>query len=180
MSSTNRGYERHVSDFYVTPKDTVKLFFEHFTQVACDNFHMMHWFDPENILSLDIRQNSKANIVCDYLRSNIKFKPDIVVANPPFNLAIPFIKKTLDDVEYGGYVVMLLRLNFFGSQKRKAFFEKNMPKFTFIHHKRISFFPKDITVGQKRYKKGSTDSCEYAHFVWQKGYEKNYSTTFLI
>jgi hypothetical protein len=80
---------------------------------------------------------------------------------------------------------MLLRLNFFGAQCRKDFFEKNMPKYCFVHSKRISFFPEDVPWvnekgEEKIYRKGSTDSIEYAHFVWQAGYTENYTKTFVI
>jgi hypothetical protein len=63
---------------------------------------------------------------------------------------------------------MLLRLNFFGTKIRKPFFTENMPKYCFIHHKRISFT------------NGGSDSIEYAHFVWQKGHKTNYTKTYLL
>ncbi|MDR2572281.1 MAG: hypothetical protein LBD23_18560 [Oscillospiraceae bacterium] len=62
------------------------------------------------------------------------------------------------DVNDGGWIVMLLRLNFFGSKQRKPFWDKFMPRYVFVHHKRIGFT-----------KGGGTDSIEYAHFCWQKG-----------
>ena len=34
--------------------------------------------------------------------------------------------------------------------------------------------------GSKRNKKGSTDSIEYAHFVWQKNYKQDYCKTYVI
>lgn len=52
---------------------------------------------------------------------------------------------------------MLLRLNFFGSQQRLAFWNKTMPICVYVHSKRMKFT-----------KKG-TDSIEYIHAVWQKG-----------
>ena len=39
-----------------------------------------------------------------------------------------------------------------------------MPKYCFVHHRRISF-----TDDRK------TDSIEYAHFVWQKGYNEQFT-----
>ncbi len=52
---------------------------------------------------------------------------------------------------------MLLRLNFLGSISRFEFFKKYMPKYIYVHHKRIAFTDN-----------GKTDSIEYAHFVWHK------------
>jgi hypothetical protein len=83
----------------------------------------------------------------------------VIFTNPPFLLARNVIEKALGDVQPDGFVVMLLRLNFFGSKKRKDLFQKHMPKYSFVHSKRISF------TADK-----NTDSIEYAHYVWQSGY----------
>ncbi|HBF3986180.1 TPA: hypothetical protein KOD80_004273 [Clostridioides difficile] len=39
-----------------------------------------------------------------------------------------------------------------------------MPKYIFVHNRRMSFTDD-----------GKTDSIEYAHFVWQKGYNPKFS-----
>ncbi len=87
------------------------------------------------------------------------------------------IKKSIDLAPDGGYVIMLLRLNFFGSKDRFPFFEEFMPKYCYVHHKRISFIPEStqkqlIANGEKRM---SSDSIEYAHYVWQKGFETEFT-----
>ena len=92
----------------------------------------------------------------------------MIITNPPFNLALPIIEKALDILPIGGYCIMLLRLNFFGSKARKKFFETHMPIETYVHHKRISFA------------KGTTDSVEYMHCVWKKGDYPPYTKLFLI
>jgi len=58
-------------------------------------------------------------------------------------------------------VVMLQRLNWLGTQKRKTFWDNAPLKHIYIHHKRPSFTPD---------KPNKTDSIEYAHFVFQKSY----------
>lgn len=122
-----------------------------------------------NIATMDIREDSRASKKGDYLKTVLPFKPFLIITNPPFNLAIEIIKKALDDVEEGGYVVMLLRLNFFGSDKRRDFWRHFMPLYAFIHHKRISFT-----------EDGKTDSIEYAHFVWKKGEYPEYTKVKVI
>ena len=84
--------------------------------------------------------------------------PDIIITNPPFYLAKDIIDKALRDVREGGYVAMLLRLNFFGSKDRFPFFQKQMPTWAYVHHRRFSFTDD-----------GKTDSIEYCHMVWKKG-----------
>lgn len=65
----------------------------------------------------------------------------------------------LEDVIEGGEVIMLLRLNFLGAQKRKRFWDFAPLKHIYVLSKRPHF-----TLGQG-------DSCEYAWFVFQDGYE---------
>lgn len=209
MSSTNRGYEKHISDFYITPKEPIKHFFKSFIGVQaemCNRDYILgsqtKILDPcaggndkhemsypavldemmfEYVDTVDIREDSRAKIKADYLDLEVHDNCyDIIMSNPPFSLAMEFIEKGLHDVIEEGYVIMLLRLNFFGSQARKAFFEKTMPKYSFIHSKRMSFFPEDIELDGKVYKRGSTDSIEYAHFVWQKGFKTKHCNTFVI
>ena len=194
MSSTNRGYNRHKSDYYVTPTKAIRDFLSNFQNyidlelsdkrivwldpcAGGDEYNPPSYttvitedYDPYNVTSIDIREDAICDINADYLNIDYSDKdsPDIIISNPPFYLGMEFIKKSLEVVDDGGYVIMLLRLNFFGSKSRKPFFNDNMPKYCFIHHRRISFM------------KGATDSIEYAHFVWQKGYNKDYTKTILI
>lgn len=187
MSSTNRGYERHRTDYYITPQYCIKDFLNHWLKdEGIDRPDRLFWLDPcsggddknemsypnvlkkefgVDMMTIDIREDSKAERKENYLTAEIKEpKPDIIITNPPFFLAVEIIEKALNDVVNGGYVVMLLRLNFFGSKGRKKLFEKHMPKYTYVNSKRISFT-----------ENGGTDSIEYAHFVWEKGYKPQFT-----
>lgn len=180
MSSTNRSNARksHVSDYYITPIDKIIDFLKAFEEVEgmfkgrildnCaggDTKHPMSYpmalkkCGYINIDTIDIREDSLAEIKGDYLEIDCKNTYDVIITNPPFNLARPIIEKALDDVRDDGFVIMLLRLNFFGGQLRKDMWDKQMPKYSFVHHRRISFTDD-----------GKTDSIEYQHCVWQKGY----------
>jgi hypothetical protein len=117
-------------------------------------------FGFKYIDTLDIRQDSLAAVKGDYLKTDCKDKYNLIITNPPFNLALEIIEKALDDVRPNGHVIMLQRVNFLGSQKRKGFFEKNMPKAVYVHSNRIKFHHPDGGAG--------TDSVEYAHYVWDK------------
>lgn len=189
MSSTNRSNARmeHISDYYRTPVADIEKFFS-----ALDNavtidmekctldpasggdaqnpmsypvaIHNYYAVPTENIHTVDIREDSLAAVKGDYLSMPLDYKPHVIITNPPFNRALEFITKALDDVEDDGYVIMLLRLNFLETKARKDFFDKYMPEYIFVHHKRMSFV------------EGSgTDSVAYAHFVWRKGYYPEYS-----
>lgn len=201
MSSTNRGAERSKYDYYVTPKDEVRKFFYKFMENNAGNIpqnpiyldpcaggdidHGMPY--PEiideysrdkrkgyYIITSDIRKDSRANIRgVDYLKTDITdimpYYPDIIIANPPFNYAMEFIKKAMEDVWKGGYVIMLQRLNFLASKSRNEWFKNNMPYEIYVHSKRMSFTDD-----------GKTDSIEYAHFVWRKGFNGGASRVYLL
>ncbi|WP_079709764.1 hypothetical protein [Paraliobacillus ryukyuensis] len=181
MSSTSRGYDRHVSDYYVTPIEKIDDFLKEFIKHEPDAFdgliidpcsggdkdHLMSYpealkqvgVDGLDINTFDIREDSLAEFKCDYLETKLPKKPRAIISNPPFLLAEQFIRKALNDVQNEGFVIMLLRLNFFGNKKRmKLWNEIGLPKYCFVHNRRMSFTDN-----------GKTDSIEYAHFVFQKG-----------
>jgi len=181
MSSTNRSNARlnHVSDYYVTPRGAIEDFLLQWAKADCQN---LLWLDPcaggderhpmsypyvinntlgvaeTNIHTIDIRKDSLAKTKGDFLSMNVEKQYDITITNPPFNIALDIIQKAFEVTKDGGYVIMLLRLNFLGSQQRKQFWDKYKPKRIYVHHRRMSFT-----------EDGSTDSIEYAHFVWQVG-----------
>lgn len=183
MSSTNRGYDRHKSDYYVTPINVVVDFLGEFNKVeqvfkqrervildpsaGGDSENPMSYpealkqmgVNEKLIKTMDIREDSLAEAKGNYLETKLDYKPFMIITNPPFVHAKEFIEKALEEVEDGGYVVMLVRLNFFGSQRRFSMWQNQMPKYSFVHSKRISFTPD-----------GKTDSIEYQHLVYQKGY----------
>jgi len=192
MSSTNRNAVRNKNDYYITPINQIELFWEHFTKHNYINLYdsvldPSAGGDPEHpimpypsvlqshfnhpIKTIDIREDSIAEIKGNYLDLTMDKKYNIIVANPPFNLAIDFIKKALNDVAIDGYVIMLLRLNFFGSEKRYNFLKDNMPEECYVHSKRMGFIPEQPN---------KTDSIEYAHFVWRNRHNRDYSTNLRI
>lgn len=89
----------------------------------------------------------------DYLAT--KYNPvDFVITNPPYSLAQEFVEKSLTEAPV---VVMLLRLGFLESLKRKEFWEKNPLTSLIILSKRPSFT-----------EDGKTDGSGYGWFLWDK------------
>lgn len=191
MSSTNRSRIRdnHIADYYVTPISEIEKFLKELNKIYDYQLNFGRILDPcaggdmntpmsypealkiynSGIDTIDIREDSRAKLKADYLITDCKNKYDLIITNPPFNIAINVIEKALDDVKKGGIVVMLERLNFFGSIKRKPFWDKHLPKYSFIHHERMSFTPN-----------GKTDSIEYCHMVWEKGCNPEYTLQTII
>lgn len=123
-------------------------------------------FDGLDITTNDIRMDSPAQYHVDALSlpQETRVPYDLVITNPPFSIALEVIKAGLEMVRDGGYVAMLLRLNFLEGGNRFEFFRTNAPKRIYVHHYRLSFLPTR-----------KTDSNAYAHMVWQKGYATDHS-----
>ena len=207
MSSTNRGAERSPADYYVTKIPDILAFLQAFAE-DCPAFANQHILDPcaggddrnpmsypeairqagwneAQIDTIDIRPDSLAACKGDYLRMDLDVAPDIIISNPPFCLALELIQKALREVKRGGLVIMLLRLNFFGSQKRRSWFQANMPLYTYVHAERLGFWPERpsqamldwwASLGKEDQPKStSTDSIEYMHCVWVRGHQPRFT-----
>lgn len=187
MSSTNRGTVRNADDYYVTPHWLIEDFLAAFAENnilvcspddnprvldpsagGCDKYEMSYptVLEKEGFLveSWDIRNDSRAEIRGrDFLTTPTALLPtfDMIITNPPFKLAQEFTEKALDMVEGHGLVIMLQRLNWLGSQKRKPMWQRLPLAAVYVHSKRPGFNPE---------KPSQTDSTEYAHFVFCKGY----------
>lgn len=123
------------------------------------------WKHMEHLSTVDIREDSQAEIKTDYLKFSVANPaPKVILTNPPFTIAQQVIEKALRDVAEGGLVVALLRLNYWGSQKRAEFFQRHMPIATYVHAQRMSFS-----------EASGTDSVEYAHTCWQRGRTPKFS-----
>jgi hypothetical protein len=165
MSSVNRGTVRNANDYYITPHWLIEDFLAAFSENnrftfdpedspivldpsagGCEKYPMSyptvlekHGFVVE---SWDIRADSRAN--ChrrDFLSVNPIYTPfyQIIITNPPFNLAQEFTEQALEMVPNGGLVIMLQRLNWLGSQKRKAMWQKLPLAAVYVHSKRLNF-----------------------------------------
>jgi hypothetical protein len=183
MSSTQRSAEHNfrragISDYYRTPIEPIAEFLHQFELdypealvhrildpcAGGDAKHPMSYPEAlklcgrhDNVLTLDIRADSPAQEHGDYLKWHPPIAPWLIITNPPFALAQQIIEKALHDVEVGGFVVMLLRLNFLGGVGRIGFWQKHRPVALYVHPRRMSFT-----------ENGQTDSIEYMHAVWQR------------
>lgn len=194
MSSTNRSAARskHISDYYKTPvasiSDFLMEFFDDNPELdfigrenildpcaggATNPYQSMSYpealafyttYKPAMVTTVDNREDSLAQIKDDFLFWEPDREYGCIITNPPFNIALDVIQKALRIVKEGGLVIMLLRLNFFGSRERKNFFQDNMPVFSYVHSRRMKF---TNTTG--------TDSIEYMHSVWIKGLKPKFT-----
>ena len=188
MSSTNRSdaRDKHIADYYVTPQKAIHNFLDVFLKDEWIDLstqeHMIldpcawwkNWAedmsypavlfeygaDYNKIITNDIREDSPAKYHLDFLNKNNwnTYLYDMVITNPPFNIAQDIIDRALEVCKQWGYVIMLLRLNYFWGKVRQEFWKKHLPIRAYVHNRRMSFTPD-----------WKTDSVEYMHCVWKKG-----------
>lgn len=166
MSSMNRGAVRPKFDHYDTPSYTIRSLLNNHEirhpalEPCAGNMAIVNSLKSDEVYTNDINPDSPTAMNQDYLQFNERWfnRYQTIITNPPFNIALDIIKKGLSDVVDGGEVIMLLRLNFLGSQKRHDFWQECTPKIIYVLSKRPKFI------------NGKSDSIEYAWFVWQQGY----------
>lgn len=187
MSATNRGKEREANDFYATPAWCVHRLFEdeHFLDThitpASTEVEDQVWLEPgcgegAIIQALDQigvspnawvavddenRKLSAENIVFEHV-DFLKFEPEpgeisVAIGNPPYSLAKEFVDHAL---KISPVVIMLLRVNFLGSEKRVAWWrgQKQKPDIYVLPNRPV------FTVNKEG--KPGVDATEYAWFVW--------------
>jgi len=178
MSSANRGPKISPSEEYPTPPWVVERFLEECLK-DLPLSSSLHWIEPcagsgliiKTVNSL-VEPNPKwtaveilpnyrkelikivpASRVCieNFLTTNFDTRFDVAITNPPYSLAYRVIQKSL---RIADWVVMLLRVNWLGSDSRQKF---------------LSAFAPDVHVLPNRPSfstDGATDSTEYGWFVW--------------
>lgn len=143
---------RNAYDFYPTPQwcyEKLPINWDMFSSALepCEGDGRITSFLSNkgiNTTGIDIQNN------IDYLNTKVN-KVDLILTNPPYSLAKEFIEKALIDANT---VIMLLRINFLGAQKRYQWWTYNEPTSLYVLSKRPSFTGK------------GTDSTEYAWYVW--------------
>ena len=179
MSSTNRGAQRHPDDFYRSPAWAVEalipeLRFETATPrtlldpCAGDGAildvlgsrSLTYGIELDRERATACQGTRRTCVVADALRLGSWAhplrggRPDRIVMNPPFSLAMEFVERALREVAPGGIVVALLRLAWLASAKRAAFHR--------AHPSRVLVLPRRPSFTDN----GKTDSADYGWFLF--------------
>jgi len=168
MSSTNRGRERKLDDFYETPYWTTQLLLnyenliEPILEPAVGKGKIVDVLRENNykdIIGIDINSDYTPDICEDFLKWNKDKTFNTIITNPPYISALEYISKSLR-INKGGINIFLLRLNFLESIKRYQFWKDNMPSHIYVLSERPKFYL------------GRSDSIAYAWFVWKPNNKK--------
>lgn len=179
-ASNHSEKERETNDFYATDPNTLELLLKELKkdgiklhhniwEPACGKGHLSKVLEENGyeVLSTDL-VNRDYGIVSDFLHGKYyiynKFNGDILT-NPPYKYAEEFIETAIQKVEYGYYIIMLLKIQFLESKGRYDLFKKYPPKYVYVNSSRQTCY-----INGDMSKKMSSASC-YCWFIWQKGFE---------
>ena len=95
----------------------------------------------------------------DFLNMSETVKYDIIVSNPPYKLAMPFVQKAHRMLKPQGIICFLLRMNWLASKTRAEWLRANTPA-VFVSPRRPKF-------ALNKHGVVSSDACEYAWMVWR-------------
>lgn len=147
MSSTGRGAIRHPDDYYATPAWCTRAILTRLDvrgkvvlEPACGSGAIIRELVAAGASVFGVELDAeRAQASCaaraievycdDFLapRSALMPRPDVIITNPPFSLAMEFVQRSLDVVREGGTVCMLLRLAWLASDGRSEWLRANTP-----------------------------------------------------
>lgn len=153
MSATFRGAKRHEADFYKTPASAFKPLLPYlrklpgpFWEPACGDNRLVKWMREFGLTAGgDDLKNGYDFLQDDSIRIT-------TLTNPPFSLAQEFCDHA---IRHSKHTLMLLRLNFLASVKRRDWWIQHTPSALFVLSKRPSFT-----------EDGKTDATDYCWVYW--------------
>lgn len=112
----------------------------------------------------------------DFLTMPFYEQYELVVSNPPFDLAEKFVERAYDILAPCGYLLMLLPISFLGSQGRgRGLWQRWPARHVHVLVERPSFFWYYDADGNI-HSTGETDAMEYAIYIWRKDTLSAHST----
>ena len=168
-SNHSKG-EREVNDYYATEPKAVELLLqkEKFSSIilepSCGEGHISR-------VLLDNGYAVKSSDLIDRGFGEVKdfFEVDEfcgdIITNPPYKVALDFVKHSLDIIPEGNKVAMFLKLQFLEGKARKEFYKENPPKKIYVASGRLN------CAKNGKFEEFKSSAVAYAWFVWEKGYQ---------
>lgn len=162
---------REENDYYATDPKAIEylLKYEYFNkniwECACGEGNLSKVLKEKgfNVYSTDLIDRGYQDKTLDFLESNVKWHGDIIT-NPPFKYATEFILKSLDSVEIGHKVAMLLKINYLSGKKRfEEIYSKYPPLKVYVFNGRIACSKNNDPKGFKN------TAMDYVWMIWEKG-----------
>ncbi|MGX7096409.1 hypothetical protein ACWOBL_06090 [Gemella bergeri] len=169
-ASNHSKREREQNDYYATEPKAMHLLLEkeNFSNLilepACGEGHlskvlMEYGYD---VISEDLIDRGYGGVRDFFERS--AWLGDIIT-NPPYKIALEFLKHALNIIPAGNKVAMFLKIQFLEGKLRKKFFEANPPKVIYVSSSRLN------CAKNGRFDKYTSSAVCYAWFIFEKGHE---------
>lgn len=168
-SNHSKG-EREVNDYYATEPKAVELLLEkekfssiilepscgegHISQVLLNNGYAVKSSDLINRGFGEVKDFFEVDEFCGD-----------IITNPPYKVALDFVKHSLDIIPEGNKVAMFLKLQFLEGKARKEFYKENPPKKIYVASGRLN------CAKNGKFEEFKSSAVAYAWFVWEKGYQ---------
>lgn len=171
-ASNHSADERQQNDYYATDPKAIPLLLEQeaFTkdilEPACGQGHISKALIAAgyNVTSTDLIDRGYGTKKDFFTYTN--WDADIIT-NPPYKIALPFLKHSLEIIKPGNKIALFLRLLFLEGKERGLYFKDHPPKNIYVCSGRLKCFKN----GDFNNYKASSSAIAYAWFVWEKGYK---------
>ena len=176
-ASSHSDGERETNDYYATDSKALELFLDRIEkdniklhdniwECACGEGNLSEVLKERgyHVYSSDLIDRNYGASGVDFLKGIFEWKGDILT-NPPYKMALEFVKHAIELLIPGNKAVFFLKIQFLEGKERYKFFQENPPKFVYVHSERqkcaINNNFKDVT---------SSAVC-YAWFIWEKEFK---------
>lgn len=162
--------EREEHDYYASPPFVISCLLNEcelpnhkIWEPACGEGHLSKplikaGFD---VYSTDLYNRGFGNDFFDFLHCDIPWGGDILT-NPPYKYAQEFVEHSLELINNGNKVYMLLKLSFLEGKKRRELFNQKMLEKVYV-------FSNRITCGKNGIFPEDRGAVAYAWFMFRKG-----------
>lgn len=169
-ASNHSKEERQSEDYYATEPKAVQVLLAEYKfapkilECCCGEGHISKELEKANYIvdSIDLYDRGYGTVK-DFF--TVKEWGGDIVSNPPYKLALPFVKHALEIIPEGNTVAFLLRLQFLEGKERGEFFKENPPKYVYVARGRLS------CAKNGDFEKYPSNAIAYAWFIWEKGFK---------
>ena len=178
--------ERETLDFYATHPQAVYLFMNSaladglkfnptIWECACGNGHISEVLKKYgfNVVNSDIVKRDYNCVELDFLKAThadcAKLCPNgcDIMTNPPFKNAVEFVRKGLELLRSGDFLILFLKFRFLEGVERLKLFREYNPHFVYVHSSR----QKCAMNGDFNKYCQSSPTEFYAWFIFEKDYK---------